>query len=121
VERLLPHLSGLSIAVVEQRDGLVVVTGRVRAQTARCGHCQQPSRRVHGRYQRRLRDVAVAGMALLLQVQIRRFRCDNTGCPAKTFAEQVEGLTTPHARLTAGLKVMLTQIGLALVTSRGVV
>ncbi|WP_284706348.1 transposase family protein [Micromonospora phytophila] len=49
------------------------------------------SGRVRGRYQRRLRDVAIAGMGLLLQVQVRRFRCDNTGCPAKTFAEQIGG------------------------------
>ena len=119
VERLLPHLSDLSIEVVDQRDGVVVLSARVRAATARCGRCRQPSGRVHGRYQRRLRDVAVAGMALLLQMHIRRFRCDNTGCPAKTFAEQVDGLTTPHARLTAGLKVMLTQIGLALAGRAG--
>ncbi len=104
MERLLPHLSGLSIEAVEQRDGVVVLSGRVRAATARCGRCRQPSSRVHGRYQRLLRDVAVAGTALLLHVHIRRFRCDNAGCPARTFAEQVEGLTTPHARLTAGLK-----------------
>ncbi|WP_211349417.1 ISL3 family transposase [Micromonospora pisi] len=116
---MLPHLSGLSIEVVEQRDGMVVLSGRIRATTARCGRCRQPSSRIHGRYQRRLRDVAVAGMALVLQVQVRRFRCDNTGCPAKTFVEQVEGVTTPHARLTAGPKVTLTQIGLALAGRAG--
>jgi hypothetical protein len=44
-----------------------------------------------------LRDIAVAGLALLVQVQVRRFRCDNTGCPARTFAEQIDGLTVPHA------------------------
>nr|WP_143235245.1 ISL3 family transposase [Actinoplanes atraurantiacus] len=96
-----------------------MLSARVRAATARCGKCRQPSSRVHGQYQRRLRDVAVAGMAVLLRVQIRRFRCDNTACPAKTFAEQVEGLTMPHARLTAGLKAMLTQIGLALAGRAG--
>lgn len=96
-----------------------MLSGRARAATARCGRCQQWSGRVHGRYQRRLRDVAIAGMALLLQVQVRRFRCDNTGCPAKTFAEQIEGLTAPHARLTPGLRGMLTQIGLALAGRAG--
>jgi len=58
-------------------------------------------------------------MALLVQVQIRRFRCDNTGCPATTFAEQIDGLTAPHARLTPGLRGMLTQIGLALAGRAG--
>jgi transposase len=66
-----------------------------------------------------LRDVAIAGLALLLQLQIRRFRCDNTDCPARTFAEQIDGLTAPHARLTPGLRGMLTQIGLALAGRAG--
>jgi transposase len=66
-----------------------------------------------------LRDIAVAGLALLIQVQVRRFRCDNTGCPAKTFAEQIDGLTARHARLTPGLRGMLTQIGLALAGRAG--
>jgi transposase len=109
----------LSIESVEQRDGVLMLSGRVRAATARCGRCQQRSGRVHGRYQRRLRDIAVAGLALLVQVQVRRFRCDNTGCPAKTFAEQIDGLTAPHARLTPGLRGMLTQIGLALAGRAG--
>ncbi|MEU4712867.1 transposase family protein [Micromonospora purpureochromogenes] len=69
---------------------------------ARCGRCRQPSSRVHGRYLRRLRDVTVAGVAVLLQVRVRRFRCDNRSCPAVTFVEQVDGLTTAHARLTPG-------------------
>lgn len=55
----------------------------------------------------------------MLQVQLRRFRCDNTGCPVRTFAEQVDGLTAPHARLTSGLRGMLTQIGLALAGRAG--
>ncbi|MBB4962129.1 ISL3 family transposase [Micromonospora polyrhachis] len=98
---------------------MVVLSGRARAATARCGRCQQRSGRVHGRYQRRLRDVAIAGTALLLEVQVRRSRCENTGCPAKTFAEQIDGLTAPHARLTPGLRGMLTQIGLALAGRAG--
>jgi transposase len=119
VEQLLPHLSGLSIDAVEQRDRVVVLSGRVRAATARCSRCRQPSGRVHGRYQRRLRDSAIAGRALLLQVQIRRVRCDNTDCPARTFAEQVDGLTAPYARFTLGLRSLLTQIGLALAGRAG--
>ena len=47
------------------------------------------------------------------------FRCDNTGGTAKTFAEQVDGLTAAHARLTPGLKGTLTQIGVALTGRAG--
>jgi len=58
-------------------------------------------------------------VALLIQVQVRRFRCDNTDCTARTFAEQIDGLTAPHARLTPGLRGVLTQIGLALAGRAG--
>ncbi len=119
MEQLLPHLAGLVIEAVEQRDRVVVLSVRVRAATARCRRCRNRSSRVHGRYQRRLRDVAVAGTAVLLQMQVRRFRCDNTDCPVRTFAEQVEGLTAAHARLTVGLRGLLTQVGLALAGRAG--
>ena len=119
MERLLPHLLGLVIDAVERRDGVVLLSGRLRAATARCGRCRQVSGRVHGFYQRQLRDVAVAGTGVLLQLRIRRFRCDNTSCPARTFAEQVDGLTAPYARFTVGLKRVLTEIGLALAGRAG--
>ncbi|WP_232430578.1 ISL3 family transposase [Salinispora pacifica] len=96
-----------------------MLSARVRAETARCGRCQQRSARVHGRYARRLRDVAVARTGLLLEVRVRRFRCDNATCPARTFVEQIEGLTSPHARLTSRLRGVLTQIGLALAGRAG--
>ncbi|WP_204985350.1 ISL3 family transposase [Micromonospora globbae] len=119
MEQLLPHLSDLLIDGVEQRHEAVVISARVRSATAQCGSCRQSSSRVHGRYLRRLRDLTVAGVAVLLQVRVRRFRCGNRGCPAVTFVEQVDGLTAPHARLTQGLRELLTRIGLALAGRAG--
>jgi len=58
-------------------------------------------------------------MRLLLQLQVRRFRCDNPGCAVVTFVEQVDGVTAPHARFTPGLRGLLTEIGLALAGRAG--
>lgn len=52
-------------------------------------------------------------------LQVRRFFCDNDGCPAKTFAEQVPGLATPRARRTGVLKRALEAIALALAGRAG--
>ena len=52
-------------------------------------------------------------------LRVRRFFCDNAGCPARTFAEQVTGLTTPQARRTALLRTALEAIGLALAGRAG--
>ena len=45
---------------------------------------------------------------------VGRFFCPVPTCPKVTFAEQVSGLTSPHARRTAGLTSLLQAVGLAL-------
>ena len=56
----------------------------------------------------------------MILLRVRRFRCGNAACPVVTFAEQVEGLTSPHSRFTPLLRGLLTQIGLALAGRAGV-
>jgi hypothetical protein len=53
---------------------------------------------VHSRYLRRLDDVALAGAPVEARLRVRRFFCDATACPTRTFAEQIPGLTSRHAR-----------------------
>jgi transposase len=115
---LFPHLSALLIDEVERQPDKVVLRTRVRAMTAICG-CGESSARVHGRYVRTLRDVAVGGLGVVIKLCVRRFRCENTACPAVTFAEQIAGLTTPHSRYTPLLRGVLTQAGLALAGRAG--
>ncbi|MBT2397852.1 ISL3 family transposase [Streptomyces sp. ISL-100] len=115
---LFPHLSALLIEEVERRPDKVVLRARARATTVAC-RCGKGSARVHGRYVRRLRDVAVGGLGVVIELCIRRFRCENPACSAVTFAEQIEGLTTPHSRHTPLLRGVLTQIGLALAGRAG--
>ena len=65
-------------------------------------------------YGRRLADAPVGGHRVLVRLAVRRFFCGNPGCPAVTFAEQVEGLTARRARRTPPPARMLTMIALAL-------
>ncbi|WP_443068565.1 transposase family protein [Streptomyces sp. NBC_01267] len=90
----------------------------MRAKSGCCRYGQR-SARVHGRYVRTLRDVAVGGLSVVIELHIRRFRCENTACTAMTFAEHIVGLTTPHSRQTPLLRVVLTRIGLALAGRAG--
>ncbi|MER5227784.1 ISL3 family transposase [Streptomyces flaveus] len=82
--------------------------------TARCPRCGVVSWRVHGRYARRLADAPVGGAPVVVELMVRRFKCLNPQCPAVTFAEQVEGLTSPHARYTPLLRTLLTSIAACL-------
>jgi len=57
--------------------------------------------------------------AEVIRLTVRRFFCQQTDCPVKTFVEQVPGLTSRHARRTPPLIDALTRIGLALAGRAG--
>lgn len=73
-----------------------------------------PSWRVHGRYLRCLADAPLGAAPVVIELLVRRFKCLNSRCPAVTFAEQIQGLTSPHARYTPLLRTVLTSIALTL-------
>ncbi|MFF4147601.1 hypothetical protein ACFY0A_41385 [Streptomyces sp. NPDC001698] len=61
----------------------------------------------------------MGGIGVVVEIAVRRFRCENSSCPAVTFTEQIPGLARPHSRCTPLLSA-LTQIGLALSDRAGV-
>jgi transposase len=61
----------------------------------------------------------VAGAPVEIRLRVRRFFCDAAGCPTRTFAEQVTGLTSRYARRSPVLQRSLTAIGLALAGRAG--
>ncbi|MFZ0191834.1 MAG: transposase family protein, partial [Streptosporangiaceae bacterium] len=111
---LLPHLAGVIVEAVAATAGLLLVTARARAPGAACPGCGTVSDRVHSRYCRTLADAAIGGRPVAIALAVRRFFCADPGCPRKTFAEQVDGLTTRYARKTPLLAGMLARIAVAL-------
>jgi transposase len=104
---------------VQRLGGMVRIEAHPRTSEAACRRCGCESSRVHSRYQRGLADAAIAGQQAEVWLQVRRFFCDSTGCPARTFAEQVPDLTIPYARRTPLLHRMLEAIGVALAGRAG--
>ena len=76
---------------VRHGPGGVRLTARARAGTSDCGRCGRPASRVHSRYRRRLADAPISGRPVEVALQVRRFVCDTTGCPTKTFAGRFPG------------------------------
>ncbi len=111
---LLPHLVDLSIEQVTRRGATLRIEAGITSQGASCPECACRSVRVHSRYQRCLSDAAVGGVETVIYLQVRRFYCGNPDCARTTFAEQVPGLTTAHARRTPLLRGMLERIALSL-------
>ncbi|MFH8837272.1 ISL3 family transposase [Streptomyces sp. NPDC017868] len=99
---------------IERAVGVVTFRTSCRTLPARCPACMMPSWRVHGRYLRRLADAPVGGAPVAIELTVRRFKCLTARCSAVTFAEQIPGLTRPHARYTPLLRAVLTSIALTL-------
>jgi transposase len=116
---LLPHLAGVFVEGVALAAGLLLVTARARAPEAACPKCGTSSRRVHSRYARTLADAAIGGRQVAIELRVRRFFCTAPGCKRKTFAEQVDGLTTRYARKTPLLAGVLGTIAVALAGRAG--
>ena len=111
---VLPHLQGVIVERVSCDADRVVIEAQAAAATAACPGCGTLSARVHGRYRRSLADVAVDGVPMTIRLGVRRFVCREPDCSHGTFAEQVNGLTTPYARYSPPLRGALTAIAVAL-------
>ncbi|MFE3173105.1 ISL3 family transposase [Amycolatopsis sp. NPDC059090] len=116
---LMPHLTGVIVEKMEREADQVCIRACSATRSAQCPRCDGASARVHSRYERVLADPAIAGQRVVVRLQVRRFNCGNAGCQAKTFVEQVPGLTEPRARRTPLLRRMLEDIGLALAGRAG--
>jgi transposase len=114
MENLLFDLKDLKLEKITRIDGLIIINTATTATEAACLNCQQPSARIHSRYQRTLADLPCSGQEAILQVQVRRFFCLNQKCPRRLFAEQVPAIMKRYARRTLRQERALETIGLAL-------
>ena len=110
----MPCLAGLRIGDVIGHAKQVVIQAAVKAQEVSCSVCGWLARRVHSSYRRRLVDPPVSGRQATIELTVRRFFCDNTGCGRKTSVEQVHGLTTRFGRRTITAQRLMTAVAFAL-------
>jgi len=86
-----------SIAVTPTR--ITVIATTMKAQAA-CPKCHGPSRRIHSRYRRSAADLPWQGVAIRLELCVRRFYGAVASCPQRIFCERLPLLVAPHARRT---------------------
>lgn len=99
---------------IEVGAGLTI-TARPKTASARCPRCEGVSSRVHSRYTRTLSDLPVAGRRVVITISVRRFRCVDSECRTKVFAERLEpDLAAAYARRTRRLDTIVHHLGLAL-------
>lgn len=91
------------------------IVARTGAATGVCPSCGVRSGATHSRYERVLTDFPAHGRVVRLRVRVRRFRCAQTSCPQKIFAERLDpSAAAPFARRTARLDDIVHHLGIAL-------
>src|SRR6185437_3902340 len=68
-----------------------------------CPLCHHPSSRIHSRYIRHLLDLPWHGVAMRVELHVRRFFCDESSCRRRIFTERLPQVVAPYARRTARL------------------
>jgi transposase len=96
-------------------DGQNITITTTSCQTMPCcPRCGAIATREHSRYTRRPGDLPCVGRRVRLQLNVRRFFCDNPACQQRTFVERLPGVVPRFARRTERLAETQRQIGLVL-------
>lgn len=111
---LLPDPSLIKLERFVSSPDAIIVVIKTKQPQASCPLCQQPSHKIHSRYVRTLADLPWQGVAIRLELTVRRFFCINDYCPRKIFAEQLPSIVKRYARKTVRLNDALTLIGFAI-------
>jgi transposase len=104
----------LVVSRILTEAGRITIRADPRGAWALCPMCQQRSRRIHSRYDRRLADLPWQGQAVAIVVTVRRFRCGKSPCERKIFVERLSEVATAHARRSLRLAEIQRHIGMAL-------
>jgi hypothetical protein len=76
-----------------------------------CPRCRAPSTRQHSRYFRHLQDLPVQGTAVVVKMQVSRWRCLNGECERETFTDQLPEIVCPHVRRTKRIAELVHLFG----------
>jgi transposase len=99
--------------IVTQTDSIIMVVATSRSR-AHCPQCQQLSLRIHSRYQRVVTDLPWGEITVKLELQARKFFCDNDECRQRIFCERLPEVVAPYGRQTIRFNKSLTAVGFAL-------
>jgi transposase len=105
--------AGISIDSIDPSANELVIRVACNVPCMPCPDCQQPSARIHSRYQRTVADLPCAGRNVLLVLTVCKFVCGTPTCPRKIFTERLPGLVQSYARMTTRLIALLQALGLA--------
>ena len=104
--------AGITIDSIDPSTNELVMRIACDLPSMPCPECQQPSARIHSRYQRVVADLPCAGRNVLLLLTVRKFVCGTSTCPQRIFTERLPELVASYARMTTRLLALVQTIGL---------
>jgi transposase len=114
MKTLLVNTAALSLKnIVIQTDSIIMFAATSRPR-AHCPQCQRLSLRVRGRYQRVVTDLPWGEIIVKLELQTRKFFCDNDKYRQRIFCERLPKVVAPYGRQTIRFNKLLTAVGFAL-------
>ena len=111
---LLPEFLGLRLENITIDAETVSLSVASTHPSAACSVCGRKSDRLHSHYERTVTDLPWGGRSVRLSLRVRRFRCPESSCPRRIFAERLPSVVEPYARKTVRLGEVLLLVGFTL-------
>lgn len=105
---------GKKVVGLEDHGTVLKVQARSIVRSAPCPACRRWSNRIHGTYCRRLAERPCLEQPVVLEVEMRRFKCMVASCPRRTFGEEIHDVAGRHQRRTRSQARALQALGYAL-------
>ena len=110
-QSVLPEPRKLLLRKIERQPDHFVLEVRVQQVARSPRPCRTISRSRHSVYTRTVRDLPWQGLDLEIRINAHKYRCRNSRCWQKIFAELVDGVVTTHARRTNRLQNVIRLVG----------
>jgi transposase len=112
--RLIRLPDGMRLLRLTMSPKSLCVEAASGASRSRCPSCRVFSKRIHSYYIRTLADLPCSGRRVVLELQVRKFRCANDHCPQRVFTERFPEFVCPNRRKTERVGEQIRALGLAL-------
>ena len=107
----------ISITKVLLSENMLLVNAQSHNIKSHCPVCGHISHKVHSIYTRRLQDMPCAGIPVNLNIELRKFFCNNSQCDRLIFAEPISGIKH-YSRRTGRVEDMLVKMGAEVSSSK---
>lgn len=99
------------LRIADDGHQTIIFYFRRTAPTAACPGCGSLSDRVQSGYHRTVRDVAVRGWRVRVEIDVRRFDCRHPSCDYAIFCERLLPWVPTYGRRSNDLTTWITQWG----------